>query len=245
MRAALVLAWVQARAALRSNRMLRIQMPFFVVALAGCGLVHDLDHQDPDRMDASTDASIVGRDASALSDSGVRVDGGSSSLDAAGACVENSDCSLGQYCAKDIGNCPGAGVCTPIPAGFCQTIAMPTCGCDHVTYANPCTAAAEGVNVHYVGDSCEGVVCQDRAPVEGCCFRDADCADPTGLLRCVGEVCDLGGEGTCVAAELSPGQCWEDRDCVEGTRCVDAVRCPCGAACFREDQPGTCAAAMP
>jgi hypothetical protein len=73
-----------------------------------------------------------------------------------GPCYEGV-CPDGYYCAKDAGDCDGAGVCLPVPSE-CPDLDEPVCGCDNRTFANACDAAASGVNVAYVGR------CGDRQP---------------------------------------------------------------------------------
>lgn len=59
-------------------------------------------------------------------------------------------CPEGYYCAKDVGDCDGVGVCLPIPTG-CPELDEPVCGCDNRNFANACEAASVGVNVAHVG----------------------------------------------------------------------------------------------
>ncbi len=58
----------------------------------------------------------------------------------------------GDYCVMETGACKdiadAAGVCTPKPQ-LCTMDYRPVCGCDGVTYPNPCAAAAAGVSVAY------------------------------------------------------------------------------------------------
>jgi hypothetical protein len=63
------------------------------------------------------------------------------------ACTTNANCGGGQYCAKAVGNCKGAGVCQPRPR-TCPDFAMAGyVGCDGKSYPNPCYAARAGVNL--------------------------------------------------------------------------------------------------
>jgi len=102
-----------------------------------------------DAIDESTqDASSDATDASADSPSESSVDAGDG-----GGCSSNSDCSLTDYCEKGNGNCGGTGTCVMRPT-VCNNIAMPTCGCNKTTYANPCFCHAAGQTVDYIG-ACE------------------------------------------------------------------------------------------
>ncbi len=75
-------------------------------------------------------------------------------------CQSNAQCQIFGapipfYCRKPAGQCPGTGVCTPQPLG-CPDNVDPVCGCDGITYGNPCEAAAVGVNVVHAGE-CKGI----------------------------------------------------------------------------------------
>jgi len=67
------------------------------------------------------------------------------------ACTTNDDCSAGDYCAKAVGQCDGAGACEPRPE-VCTEIFDPVCGCDGMTYTNSCKASSAGVTVHRAGE---------------------------------------------------------------------------------------------
>jgi len=67
-------------------------------------------------------------------------------------CADNTVCQSGFYCAKSVGLCENErGVCTEKPT-VCPEAYYPVCGCDAVTYGNPCEAAAAGVNVLHAGE---------------------------------------------------------------------------------------------
>ena len=99
-------------------------------------------------------------------------------------CGDHVDCAEDEYCAKQNGYCLGLGTCTSKPAA-CDDIADPVCGCDGVTYANPCTANAEGVNIAYEG------TCRDRWE----CLANSSCPDGHYCAKNPG---NCGGEGECV-----------------------------------------------
>ena len=66
-----------------------------------------------------------------------------------GGCSATQACAAGGYC--DVGaTCGTTGTCTTVPTA-CTDIGQPVCGCDGVTYGNPCTAAGAGVSVTTLG----------------------------------------------------------------------------------------------
>jgi hypothetical protein len=62
---------------------------------------------------------------------------------------------MGQYCDFVAGSMCGAadegGVCARINTEPCAEIGMPVCGCDGMTYGNPCEAATAGVSIDHTG----------------------------------------------------------------------------------------------
>ncbi len=103
-------------------------------------------------------------------------------------CSENADCPEDAFCAKEPGDCEGEGVCEPRPEA-CPDVWDPVCGCDGITYGNPCEAAAAGVNIAHPGEC--AIACMDNEP----CPDDAYCAKAPG---------DCDGEGVC---EPKPLEC--------------------------------------
>eukprot|EP01129_Flabellula_baltica_P006539 TRINITY_DN245_c1_g2_i1.p1 TRINITY_DN245_c1_g2~~TRINITY_DN245_c1_g2_i1.p1 ORF type:complete len:231 (+),score=16.27 TRINITY_DN245_c1_g2_i1:432-1124(+) len=97
-------------------------------------------------------------------------------------CAVNSDCNVGEYCTKGVGDCDGKGHCVAKP-DICTMLHDPVCGCDGVTHGNPCMAAARGVNVLYRGE-CSTVCTSDAAcPVASFCqFLVGECR---GSGRCL------------------------------------------------------------
>jgi len=122
-------------------------------------------------------------------------------------CVSNEDCSpydpaasLNNYCAKDVGDCDGLGLCTARPEE-CILLYLPVCGCDGETYPNSCDAAREGVNV--LGEvPCNDIFCDD-----------VDCGPPPAMPNYMCEDGTWAGPtGRCLWS--SSGACsWEIRDC--------------------------------
>lgn len=62
------------------------------------------------------------------------------------SCRDSSECAAGEYCYFQSFDCGAAspGFCAPIPKS-CDVPGQPVCGCDKVTYADPCIAARNGV----------------------------------------------------------------------------------------------------
>ena len=68
-------------------------------------------------------------------------------LPACTPCKNTGDCTVGEYCAKAVGDCDGDGLCQTRPDHeFCPRLWDPVCGCDANTYANantPTNATAD------------------------------------------------------------------------------------------------------
>ena len=71
-------------------------------------------------------------------------------------CVHHEDCGVGQYCEKALGDCDGEGRCVVQPLPCVIGLWAPQCGCDGVTYGNPCEASGAGVNVAHSGECADG-----------------------------------------------------------------------------------------
>jgi len=185
-------------------------------------------------------ADAGGSDAGGSDAGGADAGGADAGGDAPGIvpCRTNDDCgSPRQYCARRDGACDADGVCAARPE-MCPRIFAPVCGCDGADYPNACEAARAGASVASDGMCAPPAGACDLTPTAGCCFEDDEC----GTGRCVNALCRARAEGTCVGP-VRAGQCWDDSDCDAGVRCVGANICPCGAACFVPDMPGTCGAA--
>jgi Kazal-type serine protease inhibitor domain len=214
------------------------------------GFVRDVgagvDATEPDAGEADVGALDVGAVEAGTADAGPTdagipdagiPDAGAPDAPPPIACRNDRDCpDRLWFCQRTTGSCTGMGVCAVRPS-TCSADPDPVCGCDRVSYANACLAAAAGVNVDVTG-ACDGTVACPLTAATGCCFDDLGCA---GGERCVNAVCSVGGEGTCVRI-LGGSSCWEDGDCPERRACLEARICPCGATCAEADVPGRCRA---
>ena len=106
-------------------------------------------------------------------------------------------CGRGQFCnippENLCGAADGTGVCAAIPA-LCTRELNPQCGCDGMTYDNPCMAAMAGVSIARAG------ACR-VSPAGSCDARRVTCArlPPTCTRSQAPSVVD-GCWGPCVAA---------------------------------------------
>ncbi|GAB4282800.1 MAG: hypothetical protein Kow0092_37780 [Deferrisomatales bacterium] len=96
-------------------------------------------------------------------------------------CLESADCPSTQYCATEPGQCGQEGVCAPRPEA-CEKVYRPVCGCDGVTYGNPCLAARAGASIAHAG------------PCESPCKDNSGCSEKE---YCRKELGDCDGPGVC------------------------------------------------
>jgi hypothetical protein len=138
---------------------------------------------------------------------------------ATNGCFENTECPLNSYCAKNLGDCYGQGGCLEKPV-FCPYVWDPVCGCDGVTYASTCVAAAAGVNIAHTGKC-----------------RDTRCDDGTEVLcLMIPPVCNdfeiLAIQNNCWNC-VNPATCrpWGEAGCKTDEDCLPDFTCdPCGTS---------------
>lgn len=124
-------------------------------------------------------------------------------------CTDNSECSVGEFCKKKVGDCFGQGICSDRP-NACIQVSNAVCGCDGLTYQNPCMAEINGISIDHYGecDVClENDECSDG---EFCRKEERDChgrgvcfARPEICLQVCEPVCGCDGliyPNSCVAA---------------------------------------------
>ncbi len=146
-------------------------------------------------MTSMDDATASGEDAPSVGD-----DAPSSDLDAyviaddafMGALCDRLagvSCGPGQYCDDDCGTPEPGGVCRDTPT-TCTDEVNVVCGCDGVTYVNPCRAAVAGTHVLAAGRCGGAEDCRTAGCGRGqeCCTigRAAGaCYDPACLACCM------------------------------------------------------------
>ena len=163
---------------------------------SGTDTTSTADTPPPKDTSSATD-SLSGTDAAGDADATAGTDAvvdvqpdGTIGADATGqTCNETSSsllpCAKGSYCAKPAGSCGANGQCAPIPQA-CTKEGNPQCGCDGVTYGNPCMAAAAGKAIAYAGE------CK---PTPGCKVGDNSTCGAGEY--CAGQAGQCGGSGQC------------------------------------------------
>lgn len=148
------------------------------------------------------------------------------------ACQEAAQCAEGQFCRFEAGTCDvidRSGQCAPTPRS-CPDTVEPICGCDGVTYNNPCLAFQAGVSVAHRG------ACEEPGEV---CRANADCGSRERFCEFEAGTCDVRERaGVC---EVRPRICPDLRAPVCGCDNVtygnDCERSAAGAAL---DHVGEC-----
>ena len=122
-------------------------------------------------------------------------------------CYEHSDCTSGEYCKKDKGDCEGEGICSQMPLAVTLDIS-PVCGCDGQTYVNARKAARAGVNVKSYGECAQGeVICcasyaiYPKSPVSYQWTSPGECTVPDGRLG-VGK--RIVNDDFCISRAIAP-----------------------------------------
>ncbi len=158
----------------------------------------------------------------------VEVPGNDAGSDAAapsplgGICGRTQVCVAGAYC--DVGaTCGTAGTCATKPTA-CTDIGQPVCGCDGLTYGNPCTAAGAGVSVARLG-ACT----KPPTPVPpGQLFACGTILCDAGTQYCQRSLSDVPPITESDACLPLPASCAHTASCAcfpAGTPCVSAATC--------------------
>lgn len=137
-------------------------------------------------------------------------------------------CGRGEFCnippENLCGRADGPGVCERIPE-LCSRELNPQCGCDGMTYGNPCMAAMAGISIDYAGS---------------CGARAGSCDARRVLCDAFPPRCRLGTVPSVV------GSCWGE--CVPASSCTCSTSEDCpnvpgySEVCYRS---GFCGPALP
>jgi hypothetical protein len=70
-------------------------------------------------------------------------------------CLKNEDCASNWFCLRPEGECDGRGICVPkprtCPLMFACLPQFMVCGCDGISYCDPCDAFANGISILHFG----------------------------------------------------------------------------------------------
>ena len=120
--------------------------------------------------------------------------------------------------------------CQNVSPCSCSEIYSPVCGADGRTYANPCIADCEEIEIRYEGE-CGGLRCECTSHYEPVCGVDGRTYENLCQIRCFGVA--LAHVGEC-DTECTPFPLVCEMDCPEGYR-LDELGCPtceCGQGCL-------------
>jgi hypothetical protein len=162
------------------------------------------------------------------------------------ACLPGEYCDFPDAAACGVGDVRG--FCEPVPLACPTGGDDPVCGCDGVTYASACAAAAAGVDVATPGACVEADPCaaQDARAVGECAtplgvFWDGAACRSLSGCECDGTAC---GEAfdSIEACEATYAGCMAEEPCTGDADCGDGEWCdfPVGALCGADDTPGVC-----
>lgn len=214
-----------------SSALVALALSSLVLALAGCG-----------GRSVGTGDAAPKRDKSPGVDIALGIDA------PVGGCRDNRQCNASQYCHIG-GGCvvTGAklGECRARPKA-CPELYSPTCGCDGITYGNPCEAQSKGVNVKRAGACeadplCSNVAC---AVIDDCCscraYQAKGPPPPSCPATCKTNMCEVRAVaapyGYCAAGKCLLGSnkdlCRNDGDC----RKVDSC-CACTSVAIGHKEP--------
>jgi len=178
------------------------------------------------------------------------------------ACVQDSDCvdAEDMFCqhAPNMCGVGSNGTCFVVP-DFCPANWKPVCGCDGITYPNPCEAAQAKQNIATLAECDVVVTCMNNTDCNQTglfCIKITSCED-TGLCNKIPPTCNsdvfpvcgcdgktyiseclANSEGISVASE---GPCPVEPSCTIRSDCPEFFNCKKPVGVCSESYPGTCA----
>ncbi len=185
----------------------------FPALLFGCGQSSD---------DDDNGAAGGGQGGSAQAGASSGGTGGSSGKGGSAGASAGASGSTSSGGSSSGGSSPGD-VCDGFPPSCIPLCEGGNCSC----YCEPGSGGSGGND------------CSDKpADVGSCtnCYTDEQCS---GSAVCYGGDCTTSSVGVC-RTPPGGGQCWGDRDCMDGETCSGAKICGCDMACLVPDEPGSC-----